>query len=171
MTESYTPYKTLNSPSYSSAARPTHRHAHPVRHPQPPPRQKLVPQRLQTTVRHPSPSLVLPAAPSTQHHHRLALNYKSIPYRTEWVEYPQIESLAQRLGVKPTSLKADRVMPEYTLPIIHDESTGVSIANSLPIALYLEETYPGSPRLFPEGSKALRAAWDGRGRKRFVRGG
>ena len=98
---------------------------------------------------------------------RLALNYKALPYRTEWIEYPAIEPLARKLGVRPTGFKADGVTPEYTLPIVHDPSTGVAVADSFPIALYLEETYPDSPRLFPEGTKAVMKAWDDRWHETF----
>ena len=33
------------------------------------------------------------------------------------------------------------------------------MTDSLPIALYLEDQYPDTPKLFPEGTRALQAAW------------
>lgn len=84
---------------------------------------------------------------------RIALNYKGIPYKTEWVEYPDIEEGIKKVGGAPTSKKADG-RDHYTLPAIHDSSTGKTITDSMAIALYLEDTYPDTPRLFPKGSRA-----------------
>ncbi|EDR03530.1 uncharacterized protein LACBIDRAFT_295178 [Laccaria bicolor S238N-H82] len=85
---------------------------------------------------------------------RFCLNYKGIPYRTEWVEYPDIEPLCIERGIPPTSYWADG-KPHYTLPAIHDPSTGTYIADSLLIAEYLDKTYPDTPRIFPRGLEAL----------------
>lgn len=51
--------------------------------------------------------------------------------------------------------------PKYTLPAIHDPSTGVYLADSFAIAEYLEKTYPDTPRLFPGNSAGLQATIDG----------
>lgn len=85
------------------------------------------------------------------------MNYKAIPYRTEWIEYPDIEPLSKGLGIKPTGKKPDG-SPFYTLPAIHDPSTGTYLAESFVIAEYLEETYP-TPSIFPHGTKSLQHAF------------
>ena len=90
--------------------------------------------------------------------YRFILNYKGIPYRTEWIEYPDIEPHSKNLGIKPTGKKPDGT-PYYTLPAIHDPSTGIYLADSFLIAEYLEETYLGTPRIFPDGTKSLQHAF------------
>ena len=87
-----------------------------------------------------------------------ALNYKGLSYRTEWVEYPDIEATCKRIGAKPTWNNADG-SPLYTLPVIYDPSTDTVLADSTAIADYLDETYPDTPRLFPPGTRALQAAF------------
>lgn len=84
---------------------------------------------------------------------RISLNFKGIPYKTEWVEYPDIEPLLKKLGGAPTSKKDDG-RDHYTLPAIHDSSTGKVITDSAKIAEYLDATYPDKPLLFPPGSRA-----------------
>lgn len=66
--------------------------------------------------------------------------------------------MAKKLGVKPTGLKPNGE-PEYTLPIIVDDSTGVALAESSLICEYLDKTYPDTPRLIPEGTHGLQAAF------------
>ncbi|KAK0497590.1 hypothetical protein EDD18DRAFT_1072736 [Armillaria luteobubalina] len=90
---------------------------------------------------------------------RYALNFKGIPYRTEWIEFPDIEALYQRLGVLAGATQKDGVTPYYSLPLIHDLSTGTVISDSAAIAEYLDTTYPDTPRLFPPGTRALHAAF------------
>ncbi|KAK1236021.1 hypothetical protein PQX77_000735 [Marasmius sp. AFHP31] len=87
---------------------------------------------------------------------RYCLNYKGLPYKTIWVEYPDIEATCKRLGV--ATYKRDGT-PYYTLPVIHDPSTGKSIANSPLIAEYLDETYPDTPKLFPPGTRSLQTVF------------
>ncbi|KDR69176.1 hypothetical protein GALMADRAFT_77653 [Galerina marginata CBS 339.88] len=89
---------------------------------------------------------------------RYTLNIKGIPYKTEWVEYCDIEPLSKKLGISPTSTKADG-SPLYTLPAIYDPSTKTYVAESLVIAEYLEKTYPDSPPLFPHNSLGLQTAF------------
>ncbi|KAF8555991.1 hypothetical protein OG21DRAFT_1410007 [Imleria badia] len=91
---------------------------------------------------------------------RYALNIKGVPYKTEWVEYPDIEALAKKIGALPTSTRADGT-PYYTLPIINDPNTGKVIADSFLIAEYLDATYPDGNTLFPPGTKPLVAAFEG----------
>ena len=92
-------------------------------------------------------------------HFRVVLNYKGIPYRTEWVEFPDIEPLSKKLGIKPTDHNSDG-SPLYTLPAIHDPSTGVYVADSTAIAEYLEKTYPNTPSVFPNETIGLQKAFD-----------
>jgi len=91
---------------------------------------------------------------------RYALNIKGIPYKTEWVEYPDIEDLAKKIGAPPTRTKDDGT-PGYTLPIINDPNTGKVISDSFLIAEYLDTTYPNGNTLFPPGTKPLIAAFEG----------
>ncbi|TCD63610.1 hypothetical protein EIP91_005189 [Steccherinum ochraceum] len=88
---------------------------------------------------------------------RFALNYKGIPYRTEWVEYPDIEKVCKEIGAEPTDTNPDGT-PLYTFPVIHDPSTNTVLSNSIPIALYLDKTYPDHP-LYPPGTKGFHAAF------------
>lgn len=99
-------------------------------------------------------------SPSILSHPRFTLNYKGIPYRTEWVEYDDIEKLCRKLGVQspPGGFSL------YTLPTIYDPTTDKAVTDSLQIALYLDKTYPDTPRVVPEGTETLQAAfqasWD-----------
>jgi glutathione S-transferase len=87
------------------------------------------------------------------------LNYKDLDYDTVWVEYHEIEVISKQLGVKPTGVNLDG-SDLYTIPIIHDRSTGVALSESLAIAQYLDTTYPATPRLVPDGTYGLLAAFD-----------
>ncbi|KAE9397720.1 hypothetical protein BT96DRAFT_921286 [Gymnopus androsaceus JB14] len=88
---------------------------------------------------------------------RYCLNYKGLEFKTIWLEYPEIEGIAKKLGVGPT--RTFNGEPQYTLPMIVDDSTGVALAESVDIVEYLDKTYPDTPRLIPEGSHALQAAF------------
>ncbi|KAF4617477.1 hypothetical protein D9613_006282 [Agrocybe pediades] len=89
---------------------------------------------------------------------RFCLNFKGIPYKTEWVEYPDIAELSKKLGFKPTGKTPWDGTDYYSLPAIHDPSTGAYISDSWEIAEYLEKQYPDTPTLFPNGTKGLQAA-------------
>ncbi|KAL0961166.1 hypothetical protein HGRIS_006138 [Hohenbuehelia grisea] len=89
---------------------------------------------------------------------RFSLNYKGLPYKTVWVEYPDIGKVSKEIGAAPTSTKADG-RPHYTLPAIHDPSTGTSLSDGLAIAEYLDSQYPDTPKLIPDGTAALQAAF------------
>ncbi|PPQ70315.1 hypothetical protein CVT24_013010 [Panaeolus cyanescens] len=89
---------------------------------------------------------------------RFTLNYKSLPYRTEWVEYPDIESHCKSLSILPTE-KQDDGSDYYTLPAIWDTTTGAKISDSYSILQYLETTYPDRPTLFPDNTKGLHLAF------------
>lgn len=85
------------------------------------------------------------------------MNFKGIPYKTEWVEYPDIEALCKKIGA-PATAKKDDGTPMYTVPAIYDPSTKTAVADSILIAEYLDATYPDTPKLFPPGSHALQLA-------------
>ncbi|KAF9479946.1 hypothetical protein BDN70DRAFT_912988 [Pholiota conissans] len=83
-----------------------------------------------------------------------ALNLKGIPYKTEWIEYPDIASHCQKLGIAPTAIKRDGT-PYYSLPAIYDPSTNLHIADSIAIVDYLEKQYPSSPTVFPHNTAGI----------------
>jgi len=76
-----------------------------------------------------------------------------------WLEYPEIEPLCREIGAQPTRNKPDG-RPHYTVPLIHDLSTGAIIAESSKIATYLDATYPEMPRLMPEGTIGMHFAFE-----------
>jgi len=90
---------------------------------------------------------------------RAVLNYKRIPYRTEWLEFVDVAGLRKKPGIKPTSQRKDG-SPFYTLPAIHDPSTGVYIADSFAIAEYLEKTYPDTPSVFPDNTVGIQKTFE-----------
>ena len=89
---------------------------------------------------------------------RYALNIKGISYKTEWVEYPDIEAIAKKIGAPPTVMTDGT--PGYAVPIISDPNTGKVISDSFLIAEYLDATYPNGKTLFPSGTKPLLAAFE-----------
>ncbi|PBK60645.1 hypothetical protein ARMSODRAFT_922014 [Armillaria solidipes] len=91
---------------------------------------------------------------------RYVLNYKGLPHRTEWVEFPHIEELYKRLGAQASATKPDGVTPHYTLPLLHDHSTGALVSDSAAIARYLDRTYPETPSVIPKGTDALHYAFN-----------
>lgn len=82
------------------------------------------------------------------------MSYKGIPFKTEWIEYPNIEGKLKEMGIGPTSTKNDG-RPHYTLPAIYDPNTDTGIADSYHIARYLDKTYPDTPRVIPQGTEVL----------------
>ncbi|KAH8834695.1 hypothetical protein DL96DRAFT_1571403 [Flagelloscypha sp. PMI_526] len=84
---------------------------------------------------------------------RFSLELKGIPYTTVWVEYPDIEAVCKKVGAPPTRDREDGT-PYYSCPFIVDSTTGQVVVDSWKIALYLDETYPDTPRLVPLGHKA-----------------
>jgi len=89
---------------------------------------------------------------------RYSLNFKRLPYKTVWVEYPDIEALAKKIGAPATGTRPDG-SPLYTVPIIHDPSTNAAVADSVLIAEYLDKTYPDTPRVMPLGTTPLQHAF------------
>ncbi|KAK0442390.1 hypothetical protein EV421DRAFT_1904164 [Armillaria borealis] len=90
---------------------------------------------------------------------RYVLNYKGLPHRTEWVEFPHIEELYKRLGAQASGTKPDGVTPHYTLPLLHDHSTGALVSDSAAIARYLDRTYPETPSVIPKGTDTFHYAF------------
>ncbi|KAH6888846.1 hypothetical protein BKA70DRAFT_1330870 [Coprinopsis sp. MPI-PUGE-AT-0042] len=82
---------------------------------------------------------------------RFCLNYKQLAYKTEWVEYLDIPPVYLKHNNPPTDTHPDG-KPYYSVPAILDDLSGttVMIADSVKIAQYLDETYPDTPKLFPE---------------------
>ncbi|KAI1785430.1 hypothetical protein LXA43DRAFT_1115888 [Ganoderma leucocontextum] len=91
---------------------------------------------------------------------RYSLNIKGLPYKTVWVEYPDIEPLCKAIGATAAEKSRDG-SPLYTLPVIHDPNTGATVSDSAAIARYLDKTYPDTPRLIPaQSDDALVAAFE-----------
>ncbi|KAF2098285.1 hypothetical protein NA57DRAFT_57446 [Rhizodiscina lignyota] len=67
---------------------------------------------------------------------RLVLNYKGIPYKTQWVEYPDVAPLLKGFGIPPN--KEGR---PYTIPAAKLDSN-TYIMDSLAITKELEKRYP-----------------------------
>ncbi|KAH6918270.1 hypothetical protein BKA70DRAFT_12145 [Coprinopsis sp. MPI-PUGE-AT-0042] len=82
---------------------------------------------------------------------RFCLNYKGLPYKTEWVEYPDIATVYAKYNMPAPSTNDDG-SPYYSLPAIIDDRSGQPsmITGSRNIAQHLDETYPDTPLIFPE---------------------
>ncbi|THU90810.1 hypothetical protein K435DRAFT_759879 [Dendrothele bispora CBS 962.96] len=90
---------------------------------------------------------------------RYSLNYKGLPYKTIWVEYPDVASTLETAGCPPNPVfKKPDGSPMYTLPAIVDPNTGACVSESLLIAVYLDKTYPDKPTLIPAGTRAFHEA-------------
>jgi glutathione S-transferase len=131
------------------------RHDHVLRYYQQFARQGMVAQYMENEVR--SSSLRCYTR-LTYPNERLTLNFKEIPYKTEFLELPDVQKFCIEKGIPPTRTWNDG-SPFYTFPVIHDPSTRVYLADSLAIARYLEKTYPETPVIFPAELDALQAAY------------
>ena len=89
---------------------------------------------------------------------RYCLNIKGIPYKTVWVEYPDIAPVLKEIGATPSSTDADGA-PHYTLPTIYDPNTKTVVTESAAIARYLDRTYPSPATLIPKETDALHEAF------------
>jgi len=84
---------------------------------------------------------------------RLALSFKSVPFKTTFVDLLDIGKVRQSLNC-PATRKFDDGSDFYTLPMLAVPSQNKVIGDSFEIANYLEDTYPDSGGcLFPKGSK------------------
>lgn len=82
---------------------------------------------------------------------RLALSFKGVPFKTTWIDIPDIPHVRQSLHC-PATRKFDDGSDFNTLPMLQDPS-GKVIGDSFDIANYLEDTFPNSGgRLFPQDS-------------------
>ena len=70
---------------------------------------------------------------------RLALNYKGIPYLTEWVEYPDLKPKFQSLGLQPNNKSVS--VAEYSSPVVR-MTDGTYVMDSRKIADTLEKLQP-----------------------------
>ncbi|QIX02266.1 hypothetical protein AMS68_007783 [Peltaster fructicola] len=90
---------------------------------------------------------------------RFALNFKGVPYSTQWVELPDIGSLREGLGVQ-----ANRTGPEgeayHTLPLLQNTKKGDFVGDSFEIAMYLDNAYPDHHRLIQPHTTGLVAAFN-----------
>ncbi|KZT03253.1 uncharacterized protein LAESUDRAFT_729286 [Laetiporus sulphureus 93-53] len=80
---------------------------------------------------------------------RFILNFKRLPYCTQFLAYPDIAGVLSSVGAPPTRAE----MPQYTVPAILDEAEGSSplaLSDSSHIAMHLDKTYP-EPSIFPGG--------------------
>ncbi|KAH7311274.1 hypothetical protein B0I35DRAFT_357061 [Stachybotrys elegans] len=75
---------------------------------------------------------------------RLILNYKCIPYRTVFVEFPDIEPTMKELGLACHDANSGS-NAKYTVPVIRHIPTDICIMDSPAIAEFLEATYPTPP--------------------------
>ncbi|KDN39822.1 hypothetical protein RSAG8_08614, partial [Rhizoctonia solani AG-8 WAC10335] len=89
---------------------------------------------------------------------RLCLEYKGLPYRTEYLTLPEIESKMKQLGAPPVR----DISPQYTLPVIADPTDDPDgrphyIGDSFNIAVYLDEKYPAPqyPSIFRPGTRSI----------------
>ncbi|EPS93571.1 hypothetical protein FOMPIDRAFT_1135907 [Fomitopsis schrenkii] len=87
---------------------------------------------------------------------RYLLNLKGLPYRTQWIEYPDIADHLKSFGVPPTE---PGTLTPYTLPAIYDPKTKRVVAESSKIAAYLDNTYPATPSVMPKETRAFHAAF------------
>ncbi|KAJ5999508.1 hypothetical protein N7451_007318 [Penicillium sp. IBT 35674x] len=90
-----------------------------------------------------------PAAPNPWKA-RYALNMKGVPYKTQWVQMPDIATVRQKVGAPACRKFADGT-DYYTLPMLTDSTTNSVLGDSFDIALYLQKQYPssGTGDLFP----------------------
>jgi len=83
---------------------------------------------------------------------RLALSFKSVSFKTTWVDIVDISDIRQRLDC-PAARKFDDGSDYYTLPMLQDPALGRVVGDSFDIANYLEDMFPDSGGcLFPSNS-------------------
>jgi glutathione S-transferase len=90
---------------------------------------------------------------------RLALSFKNVPFKTTWIDLPDIPNVRKKLDCAATR-KLDDGSDYYTLPMLRDLTSGKVIGDSFDIANYLEENFPDSGgSLFPEESMGTGLAY------------
>lgn len=75
----------------------------------------------------------------------MALNFKGVEYKTEWIEYPDLEPTLKSFGVPANDLSDPAFNASYTSPAVRLEDGTVHM-DSWKIAHELEKLYP-SPSL------------------------
>ncbi|KAF5317654.1 hypothetical protein D9619_012550 [Psilocybe cf. subviscida] len=100
---------------------------------------------------------------------KLCLYLKRISFEIKSVGLHEVQQVLAREGLPPARKRADG-SPYYSIPAIHDLSTGVKLCDSWEIALYLDKTYPDTHRLFPEGTISLQRAFSDSFRPHFNAG-
>ncbi|KAL0563238.1 hypothetical protein V5O48_018837 [Marasmius crinis-equi] len=80
------------------------------------------------------------------------LRYKQLPYELVPIKFTDIERVARELGASPTVTSP---ATRFTVPIMKDSTTGRVVSDSPRIAQYLDEAYPDTPVVVPEGSLHL----------------
>lgn len=103
---------------------------------------------------------------------RYALNFKKqhggVQYTTRWVDLSKVTEVRKSLGALPVRKHLIDDSDFYTLPVIVDSSPPgpgqqqqqTVVGDSFDIAIYLDKTYPGTPRLFPAHTVALHRAFN-----------
>ncbi|EME46496.1 hypothetical protein DOTSEDRAFT_70488 [Dothistroma septosporum NZE10] len=91
---------------------------------------------------------------------RLVLNYKNLPYKTQWVEYPDLASTFKSNGIPPNDSKVNP-NAEYSSPALKHPD-GHCTMDSLAIAHELEKAHPIPSLRLDDGSadRALAAIAD-----------
>ncbi|PON25694.1 hypothetical protein TGAM01_v205579 [Trichoderma gamsii] len=72
---------------------------------------------------------------------RMMLNYKQIPYKTVFLEMPDIEPTLKELGLPPHD-PATGNTKNYTVPAIYHVPTNKYVMDSPAVAKFIESTYP-----------------------------
>ncbi|KAF2264480.1 glutathione S-transferas-like protein [Lojkania enalia] len=75
---------------------------------------------------------------------RMILNYKGIPYKTEWVEYPDLNPILKSCGFQPHDSDMPGYYTDYTSPAVRFED-GECVMDSWKIAQEIERRYPSPP--------------------------
>jgi glutathione S-transferase len=94
-----------------------------------------------------APTSSLPRKETTSPYSRIvayALAYRGIEFSYHPVSLREVQTFAPTLGAKPTITNPDG-SPKYTLPVLVDATSpdaSVTVADSLEILKYLQETYP-----------------------------
>ncbi|KAG7091783.1 hypothetical protein E1B28_008188 [Marasmius oreades] len=86
------------------------------------------------------------------------LNYKKLPFTLVPLNLEFIEPTAKSLGASPTTTYPDG-SPKYTVPFIHDSTTGKAISDSQVITEYLDATYPDTPVVISKETRVLQSVF------------
>ncbi|KAJ0413329.1 hypothetical protein BJY00DRAFT_322235 [Aspergillus carlsbadensis] len=93
----------------------------------------------------------------------LVLNYKQIPYTYSYTTYRDIAPLLSSLAIAPHAPETTNPAP-YTLPaiahasLISETNRHGALMDSLPIALHLEQAFPDTKLVFPNGTASAQLA-------------